>query len=62
MMIFIEVNTIPHDLLTTRILLVLMAYAYKRNEKDTLKMTILANIFENRAQSDSVVKLVTSKF
>lgn len=39
-----------------------MAYAYKRNEKDTLKMTVLANIFENKAQSDSVVKLLLPSF
>ena len=39
-----------------------MAYAYKINEKDTLKMIVLANIFETKAQSDSVVKLLQSKF
>jgi hypothetical protein len=39
-----------------------MAYAYKTNEKDTLKMIVLANIFENKAQSDSVVKLLLPKF
>ncbi|MFP5040844.1 hypothetical protein [Parasediminibacterium sp. JCM 36343] len=39
-----------------------MSYAYEKDSNDKLKMTVFANIFNNKQEADSVVKILAPKF